>query len=502
MKKITRPGRYLCLCIVVIIIFMSVSSCSQNIGNIDNNNAQEDNTAADAETAEENETMADYLDSVRPDIPDMDFGGYEFRVLTNDDHSHSVPLHTRDIIAEEETGDPINDAVYKRNAEIEEKYNIKITNIADGSDFAPANSLKNAVLAGEDAYDLAVMYAPGAAQAAAAGHLLNWNTLPYVDMSKPWWFSDAVNGLSVGNKIFISLSDLSISTLHYVYMVYFNKELQKDFGVENLYELVRTGQWTFDKISEVTKGVTADLNGNGVMDDEDRYGAVISYAALNFFYAGGNTLTVKDENNYPYLNIATERAVNTFEKAFDICRADYVRFAPEWVNENEMRDMFKSGQALLYFHSLSKIDSLRDMETDFGVLPYPKLDEAQSGYYSFIDLHNPLMGVPKTVADLERTGAVIEDLSYLSRKYLVPAYYDTTLKTKFARDEESVEMLDIIRDSVVFDFGCVYDVSTAFVFQNQINANKREFTSAIEKIMNAAQRNLDKIIQAYDEAEG
>jgi hypothetical protein len=167
-----------------------------------------------------------------------------------------------------------------------------------------------------------------------------------------------------------------------------------------------------------------------------------------------------------------------------------------------MRDMFKAGQALLYFHSLSKIDTLRDMEIDFGVLPYPKLDENQDKYSSFIDLHNPFMGVPKTVSNLERTGAIIEDLSYLSSKYLVPAYYDTTLKTKFARDEESIEMLDIIRDGIVFDFGCVYDVSTAFIFQNQINANKREYVSAIEKAMNAAQRNLDKIIQAYEDAEG
>ena len=499
MKKIKKLKKCLCLLIVVFILFSSFSSCSTNTSDGDRKNNNP--TDGDLPPAEQ----SDPLEAVRPDIPAVDFGGYEFKILTNDNGSHLIPLHTRDIVAEEETGEPINDAVYKRNMETEDKFNIKIKNIAlpESDSFAPANAVKNAVLAGEDdTYDLLVTYAPGAAQAAAAGHLLNWNAIPYIDMSKPWWFSGAVNGLSVGNKIFLSLSDLSISTMHYVYMVYFNKDLQKEFGVENLYELVRSGKWTFDKISEVTKGVANDLNGDGKMDDADRYGAIVSYAALNFFYAGGNTLTVKDENNYPYLNIITDRALNTFEKAYDICHADYVRFAPDWQNENEMRNMFKNGQSLLYFHSLSKIDSLRDMETDFGVLPYPKLNETQSAYHSFIDLHNPLMGVPKTVTNFERAGAVIEELSYLSKKYLVPAYYDTTLKTKFARDEESVEMLDIIRDGIVFDFGCVYDVSTAFVFQNQINANKREFTSAIEKIMNSAQKNLDKIIKAYDETEG
>jgi hypothetical protein len=500
MKKNKNRKKYLCLFAVVLILVASFSSCAQN----DENGGVRENIAEGEGAAETAETATDYLDSLKPDIPGSDFGGYEFKVLINDNGTHNVPLHSRDIIAEKENGDPINDAVYKRNAEIENKYNITIKDIAlpESNPYAPADAVKKAVLAGEDAYDLLVTYAPGAAQAAAAGHLLNWNTIPYVDMSKPWWFSGAVSGLSVGDKIFVSLSDLSISTMHYVYMVYFNKELQKEFNVENLYELVRNGKWTFDKISEVAKDIKKDVDGDGLMTDEDRYGAIISYAALNFFYAGGNTLTVKDENNYPYLNILTERAINTFGKAYDICHSDYVRFAPDWVNETEMKNMFKYGQAFLYFHSLSKIDALRDMETDFGVLPYPKLDEMQNKYCNYIDLHNPLMGVPKTVSNLERTGAIIEDLSYLSSKYLVPAYYDTTLKTKFARDEESIEMLDIIRDSVVFDFGCVYDVNTAFVFQNQINANSRDYVSAIEKITNSAQKNLDKVIQSYNEAEG
>ena len=499
-EKLEKTKKYMCLFFAALFLFLPLASCSNGAGD---KNIQEGG-AAGGDEAEATAPPTDYLDSIRPDVFGLDFGGHEFRVLTNDDGAHAIPLHTRDIVAEEETGEPINDAVYRRNAELEEKFNIKITNIAlsENDSYAPANAVKNAVLSGEDAYDLLVTYAPGAAQAAAAGHLLNWNSLPYIDMSKPWWFSGAVEGLSVGNKMFLSLSDLSISTMHYVYMVYFNKELQKDFNVENLYELARGKSWTFDKIAEITKGVTLDLDGDGAMTDNDRYGAIISYAALNFFYAGGNTLTAKDEDNYPYFDIISERSLNTFEKAYDICHADYVRFAPEWQNENEMRDMFKAGQSLLYFHSLSKIDSLRDMEIDFGVLPYPKLDESQDKYYSYIDLHNPLMGIPKTVTDLERTGAIVEEMSYLSRKYLVPAYYDTTLKTKFARDEESVEMLDIIRDSVVFDFGCIYDVTTAFIFQTQINANKRELASAIEKRLGAAQKNLDKIIQAYEDAEG
>jgi hypothetical protein len=318
-------------------------------------------------------------------------------------------------------------------------------------------------------------------------------------VSKPWWSEGEIKGLSVGNKLFLSLSDLSISSTHYAYMIYFNKELQKEYNVENLYEIVRGGKWTFDKLSEVTKDITTDLNGDGEMTEDDKYGAIVSYGALNFFYAAGNTIMSKDENNYPYLNILTERSINTFEKAYDICHADYTQFAPGWENYADMNAMFISDKALFYVTNLERIDALRDMNSDFGVLPYPKLDEAQDKYYTYVDGHSPLLGVPKTASNLERTGAIVEELSYLSRKYVVPAYYDVTLKTKFARDDESAEMLDYIIDGRVYDFGYVYDGTTAYIFQSQINSDKREFSSAIEKRMTAAQKNLDKIIAAYDE---
>jgi len=487
---------YLFTVIVLAAIFLS---CSENTDSTQTTDKTEEDIVT--EVTEE----IDPLEALKPDIPELNFDGYEFTVISRDDGTHGYPLHTRDIFAELETGNTINDAVYRRNIEIEEKFNIKIAIITlpeTDSEETANNMIKNAVIAGEDLYDLVYTHALYGATTAAAGYLLNWNTLPYVDVSKPWWCEGAIQGLSVGDKLFLALSDASVSSTQYAYMVYFNKDMQKEYNVANIYQMVGSGQWTFDKISEVTKGVTTDLNGDGIMDNEDKYGAIISYAALNFFYAGGNTVMAKDSDNMPYLDITSERAANTFEKAYDICHSDYVRFAPGWEDEVEMMQMFESNKALLYFHSLSKIDRLRDMDYDFGVLPYPKLDESQEKYYTYVDGHSPLLAVPKVASNLERTGAIIEELSYLSRKYLLPAYYDVTLKTKFARDEESAEMLDYIINGRVYDFGYVYDGTTAYIFQSQINAKNREFISAIEKRMDAAQKNLDKIITAYSEAVG
>ena len=44
--------------------------------------------------------------------------------------------------------------------------------------------------------------------------------------------------------------------------------------------------------------------------------------------------------------------------------------------------------------------------------------------------------------DLDRIGVILESLSYEGYKSVISAYYDTMLKNKLMRDEDSIEMLD------------------------------------------------------------
>ncbi len=74
------------------------------------------------------------------------------------------------------------------------------------------------------------------------------------------------------------------------------------------------------------------------------------------------------------------------------------------------------------------------------------------------DGNHMALGIPVTAAEenLDTIGLLTEALSAESYKKLVPAYYDTALKVKSARDERSVAMLDRILENRVFDFGFVY----------------------------------------------
>jgi len=491
------------LCFIVVAVFLVIapvmfSACAKNSG--DNKTA--DKSDSD-NTQDINETQELAEAEILPVLPEANYGGYEFKVLTRGDEMHKYPLHSRDIVAEQENGEPINDAVYKRNSIVEDMFNVKIKMIAmkEDDETRPNTALKKAVLAGDDIYDLLMTHEIYSAPTAQSGYCRNMADIPYIDLTKPWWCKSATEDLSVGNKIFLALSDFSVSSNDHAYIVLFNKAIHQEYGMESLYNSVRANQWTFDKMYGVIKDIHIDLNGDGKMKEDDLFGLILGGGQLNFFYAGGNTVMKKDENNIPYYDILTERAILTFEKAYDICIGEHVFSFTNW-NDVNIPPMFASGHGLLMTTQIGIVPQLRDMDVDFGIIPYPKLDEQQEQYREYVDGHAQLMAIPITVNDTEKIGAITEALSYYSRKYLVPAYYDINLKTKFSRDDESAEMLDIVMDGRVFDFGYVYDNwVVAFKFADQINAKKREYVSIIEKNLPAAEKQLVKILAAYDSIE-
>ena len=458
------------------------------------------NQTVDVEKSENsNETEANEI-ITEPEIfkylpINSDFGGYEFTVITRGDEAHAYAHHTRDIFAEKETGEPINDAVYLRNMIVEEMFNVKIVMIQlpEDDENRPNAAVQKAFLAGDDIYDLLLTHQILGGTTALNGYLKNWETVPYVDLSKPWWDQNARYNLSVGNKLFLALSDFSITSNDRINMILFNKQLKENYKVENLYDVVTAGKWTFDKLYEVSKDVKEDINGDGVMDENDLYGFSVAGWETGLFYCAGNTITKKDADNIPYLDMLTERAVSTYEKSFALCTADST-----YHKTKDIELMFKENRALILLTSLEGLNQYRAMEVDFGIIPSPKLDEAQEKYYAYFSGHASMMGVPAAVQETETVGAVIEALSYYSTVYLLPAYYDVTLKTKFTRDAESEVMLDLIKDARVFDFGFMYDNwIIALQFYTLLSAERSDFVSTIEKNLPASQKNLDNVLATY-----
>ncbi|MGN1410493.1 MAG: hypothetical protein ACI4XJ_10015, partial [Eubacteriales bacterium] len=273
--------------------------------------------------------------------------------------------------------------------------------------------------------------------------------------------------------------------------------------LEDIYTLVNEGKWTFDKYGELAVAALSDLDGDGTMGKDDRYGmiGISKYMHCSLVQAADVMYVSKDADNYPVYSMTTdEKFVDVFGKIIDICNDNNAWFyTADGTNDSPaIHNMFRNDQGLFLTTMFYLIESLRDMESEFGIIPFPKYDEAQSNYISRVSFFDTSI-IPVTVEDASRASIILEALSCESHNAVIPAYYDIALKSKYARDEESSAMIDIILDNRVLDFGDTYFCETirdGFVVGMFQNSNRDIVSSAKqrEKVVN---KTIDKMIEAY-----
>ena len=171
------------------------------------------------------------------------------------------------------------------------------------------------------------------------------------------------------------------------------------------------------------------------------------------------------------------------------------------IGYEKLDSIFMENRALFRVAAPATIEGWRNMESDYGVLPMPKYDEAQREYYCANSVNGVFgQGVPVTNDKLEMTGAFLEALAYESQKTVVPVYYETSLKIKLLRDEESIEMLDLMSRSRVFDLVYIYNWgNTGEIYSNLMIKKSRDFASEYAKkensIIAAMEKSLSEILE-------
>jgi hypothetical protein len=164
---------------------------------------------------------------------------------------------------------------------------------------------------------------------------------------------------------------------------------------------------------------------------------------------------------------------------------------------------FAEGRMLTMWGRLYVLDSLRNMDDDFGILPLPKYSEFQEKYYSDVNSYSGYMiGIPKSASEPERTSVILEALAAESRYTLLPAYYDITLQRKFTRDEESGAMLDILFSTTVYDSGSAYNFAGIWgEMSNLCSKEDRNFVSWCEKYELKVIQAIEKMVAQVEAME-
>jgi hypothetical protein len=491
MKK-TNILRTALFMLVLALILSLLIACGDQGGNSDNtNNAGEAPDAAE-DSVESEETTEDPFARYADELGEHDFGGADFIIQTFENQN----VHNR-VETEEETGDLINDALFRRNRIIEERFNVNMVE-ALVPDFDNART-RRVILAGDSsAFDLIIERCPDGLVNWQEGLVFSYDDIPYIDLSKPYWNQSANRTLTLANNQYVAIGAASFSTYEIAHAILFNKEMIQDFNLEDPYVLVRDGIWTFDKMLELMRPVIHDLNGDGVMDENDRFGYVAHpKQVLPSFWIAADTFSVgKDENDIPYLAVGNERFMTAFNKTFEILWDSGAYFmggggadVPEWAV-----DMFANDQSLFIDTTFFAIERMRAMETDFGIIPYPKLNEAQANYVSRIEYYFTTQA-PIISQNIERAGVMLEALNSYSARTIIPAFYEVALKTKHARDDDSAEMLDLIINTLVIDIGdtTLCDrIRDGFMAQ-MFETNNRNLASRIESTERIIQRFVESI---------
>ncbi len=503
MKYMTHT---LCLLLAALMI-LPLAACGEAA-----QGAQADTTAPDTAPASPAETTAAEEEPFDPNDrssakssldASLDLGG----VTINVGYVASAKYQT-DILGDQD-GDVINEAIYYRNLSVEETLNVKLNPIDMGSTTNDAASkFTSVVLSGDDVYDTVTGHQSYLSKQLFDGLFQNMAADPYIDWDQPWWAYDYMKEFTIGDdRLFFLFGDISLMMLKSAGSVYFNKALFGEYftSADDLYQLVMDGGWTMDKLYEYSSSAYKDLNGDGQSNDGDLFGVTgtTSKSVEHFQYDAGIRTTARDADGKPYFILNNERTALFAEKFYKLYYENPGAkiFTSDSAIDKEMNAMFKDDQLIFYPAWFYSSELLRDMETDFGIIPYPKLDESQSDYMTLVHNGSTLFCVPVTITSekLAVIGAVLEDMAYESYKQVTPAYFEVAMKEKYSRDNVSSQILDMLYNSTYTDFGyCYSSTLNSIGMLRQLAVNKTaDFASWYASKEAGAIEALNKLIDLY-----
>lgn len=433
------------------------------------------------------ETEKPYLDN----LGEYDFDGQDFTMLIRE-------TKLQYINPGEETGDVVSDAIFQRNQKISERFNVNIVTETLPDDSNSWNTtLDGEVMSGSDTYDVVMPdYWWGCETRGLFLDLHDYDEI--LEFDQPWWTAGWNDNAEIYGQLYSAVGSMSLDLIQNQNVMYFNKELVDSLNLDNIYDIIKSGDWTLDRFNEFLAVGSSDLNGDGELtleDDQLGYACALQAGRAMLAAAGMQVATKTDDGSWEY-NFMNERFVDRYDAIYNLLHNT------EGVVYNttvSLENVFKSGHLLFLGASIGSTDLLRDMEIDFGIIPMPKMDDSQEDYVTY-NFGTYYMAILLTAANPEMSAVMLEALNAESYKSVVNVYYDTALKNKYSRDEESRKMIDLINSKCFFDFTFVNETSTDHIvmwFFQQLEAKQQNITSLYEGRRAGFEQKLADLLETY-----
>jgi stress response protein SCP2 len=265
------------------------------------------------------------------------------------------------------------------------------------------------------------------------------------------------------------------------------------------YQLVLDGKWTWEKMTELSANALSDLDGNAVYDSNDRYGMDFFNNNNNtnqFIVGSGEVLTGRDAVGNPVININQENMITVLDKLIAMVHANDACY---YGTEADIRKMFIDGKTMFHNYWLYYAQTQYAAQMDaYGILPTPKASEEQENYHTWIQGGMHIYGIPTDVKNIERTSILTEAFAAETYASLLPQYYEVVLKNRYFKDEASSKMMDIMYDSVEFDFVRLFDgqIGILAATTGPVTSGKNTFSSLIKASLKVGEKKLATMLDA------
>ena len=472
-------------------------SCSAG----DNGNSNPDTTVPnDSDTLKPTDGTTIYYEP--DDLPDnIDLGDEKIVILTVDGSSWK-----NEIFVEELTSEPVSDSVFNREKYVEDRLNVSIEPaMCEPGKYNETVSLQHA--SDDNNYQAFAARTVYFAPLVFDNILTDLYDLNYLDLSKPWWSDLFTDESEVAGHLFLATGSLALSINKFKYVIFYNKRLAESYKsaypeLEDIYSLVVDGKWTLDKLKELTEDIYEDVNGNSERDEEDVYGfGIVTDAPIDTVWSSFDMRILgKDEDGWFSIELNKDKVFSSLDMLVKLIHQSTGTFAQDGISMAPLEQKFASGSILFIEGMLmsAETSALRNMQDDYGMIPFPKYDVSQKEYYSYAWDQYISFSIPATNPNPDAAAAVLEAMASYSYRETVPIYLDIALKGKYMLDAKSRRMVDLIVDGFRIDSAWIYSRSTGGFgpsFRSAVHENTSNYASEYTKttmMLNVAIKDLKK----------
>ncbi len=465
-----------------IIIINDVNKNNLSNEGVEKNNSEETFIPTEytpyTETENHKATAENYLSN----LPVGDFDGAVFFITTP----------SASYIDPDTTDTNVTRMIWERNRDIESRYNISLLTSVRNADTI-LTEIKQAVASDSYYTDLMMtpLYLTG--QFRIADVLMNLRSMPFLDLDAPYFNRESVSMTTAGYKTYGIAGHANLSPDAFS-AVFFNRDLLTEADMALPYGDVISGTWTWDKFFTYTAAM-ADVNGtNGTPVTTVGVQRNASRLADLIFISCGNQYVKAEKRTTPKIAFTAEGA------AFAVETAHKILTAPTAVVDEgaDVLSNFAEGNVLFFVDYLSAMSRLTDASANWGILPLPT-EEAGAEYRTLLSNSELIFTVPANHTNAEMASVVLSALNAGSYGYLYDEYV-TYGMANLLRDNDSVNMLDLILDTAAFDFALAFGNSYPDVAAGtygliretaRTNDLAARFDYAEAAVMNALLRDFD-----------